>query len=188
MGTLTFFFTDETGSRWTPREVWSYLFPNLVFAVLSRCRWRHRRLPRPLCTPSRHAPARFRSQSAGNLDAMACWAGVWAGRSSHLRYIRERRRSEIKPRRRRPPLRAFYPPASACTEGWSWVLRSCAWIVSTTLLNLRLGPNRKEIQFQFNSVYFIVLFTITFSLGSLQSHKPRVWTPRFAQWYGKIPF
>lgn len=42
------------------------------------------------------------------------------------------------------PLCVCYLPASACTEGWSWVLRSCAWMVSTTLLNLRLGPKRKE--------------------------------------------
>lgn len=36
-----------------------------------------------------------------------------------------------------------HSPASACTEGWSCVLRSWAWMVSTTLLNLRLGPAKQ---------------------------------------------
>lgn len=37
-----------------------------------------------------------------------------------------------------------HPPAKACTEGWSWVLSSCAWMVSTTRLNRRLGPGRSR--------------------------------------------
>ena len=34
------------------------------------------------------------------------------------------------------------PPAKACTDGWSCVLSSWAWMVSTTRLNRRLGPAR----------------------------------------------
>lgn len=39
-----------------------------------------------------------------------------------------------------------HPPARACTEGWSCVLSSWAWMVSTTRLNRRLGPGETEGQ------------------------------------------
>lgn len=35
---------------------------------------------------------------------------------------------------------SFYSPASCWTPGWSCVLSSCVWIVSTTRLKRRLGP------------------------------------------------
>lgn len=143
VGTFTFFFTDETGSRWMPRGVWSCLSPNLVFVGLSRCRYHHR-LPRPSCTHSHHGPSRIRSQSAGNSDATVCWAGGKAGRSSHLRENFGKEKEWNKEEMHEAILLVFHPPASACTEGWSWVLRSCACMVSTTLLNLRLGPNWKK--------------------------------------------
>lgn len=36
-------------------------------------------------------------------------------------------------------------PDRTCAMGWSWELRSWAWIVSTTRLNLRLGPGDEKM-------------------------------------------
>lgn len=144
---------DETASRWTTRGVWSCLSPILAFVRRSRCcsRFRFPRLP---CAPSLRGPARIRSRNAGNSDAMECWAAGRAGHSSHLRGQGWNQGEE----KWNQQLNYWYMqcvwvclvvcvcnlPASACTEGWSWVLRSWAWMVSTTLLNLRLGPGRRQ--------------------------------------------
>lgn len=77
-------------------------------------------------------------------DGVLGWRESWPFFSSEVNLGKKKEWNQAEAHQ--SAVRAFYPPASACTEGWSWVLRSCACMVSTTLLNLRLGPNRDKKQ------------------------------------------
>lgn len=93
---------------------------------------------------------RTRPPNVESFDGLVCWVGETKAHSSHLRTQERGMRSE------HAEFESLFVtvwrnwiwhlPASACTEGWSCVLRSCAWMVSTTLLNLRLGPWKQTEQ------------------------------------------